>query len=93
MPWQVPQPLGDVDGAHASPITAPNAGTRKEGRGGEERKEQHDPKSILSQRPSPRLQSHLSPWGTSASSTRDRWPLLPLVSFLPITSGWQQLRG
>lgn len=35
MPQQLPQSLGAVDTAQASPITAPKTDTKKEGKGGE----------------------------------------------------------
>lgn len=39
MPRQLPQSLGAVDIAQASPITAPKTDNRKEGKGGEGKKE------------------------------------------------------
>lgn len=47
MPPQLPRPLGTVDGPQASPITAPNAGTRKEDKGRDEREEQQVTTSVL----------------------------------------------
>lgn len=92
MPWQLPESLGAVDMAQASPIIAPKTDTSKEGKGGErDREEQRVTQCLFS---TARLPSHLPHCDMPAPEHQGQGcNLFTQFHFLPITAGWQEVQG
>lgn len=89
MPRQLPQSLGAVDVAQAFPITALKTDNRKEGKGGEGKKDIARDEVLLS---TARLPSHSPLCDMSASEHQGQGcSLFTQFHFLPITAGGKQL--